>query len=206
MPLSITPTNHDNDSYQRKLEILKKYQFATSTFIKNSVPKLKANNFKDMHDAIANLIAKIDSKYFRTNRTNVNRYILAYFNEIETIPGLTPLISLKHINLFLTKSQLVKFLEKIKPEIDQGIAIIYPYAMETPIQRYRNKKKPILLEEMEDFTKLLNIIIASKSIQQELFTAASIDDMPLIANAIKQHTDISVNAYKSLSKIKSLIN
>lgn len=202
MPLEIT----SNIDLTEKIDILKKYQFVTSTFIKNSIPKLKANNFKDMHDAIVNLIAKIDSKYFRTNRTNVNRYILAYFNEIETIPGLTSLISLKHINLFLTESQLVKFLEKIKPEIDQGIAIIYPYKMETPIQRYHNKRKPILLEEIEDFTKLLDIIIASKSIQQELFTAASIDDMPLMANAIKQQTDISVNAYKPLSKIKNLIN
>lgn len=202
MPLTIT----SNIDLTEKIDILKKYQFATSTFIKNGVPKLKANNFKDMHDAITNLIVKIDSKYFSANRTNVNRYILAYFNEIETIPDLTSLISLKHINLFLTKSQLVKFLEKIKPEIDQGIAIIYPYKMETPIQRYQNKRKPILLEEIENFTKLLDIIIASKSIQQELFTATSIDDMPLIANAIKQQTDISVTAYKPLSKIKSLIN
>lgn len=202
MPLTIT----SNIDLTEKIDILKKYQFATSTFIKNSIPNLKANNFKDMHDAIVNMITKIDSKYFSANRTNVDRYILAFFNETETIPGLTSLISLKHINLFLTESQLVKFLEKIKPEIDQGIAIIYPYAMETPIQRYRNKKKPILLEEMEDFTKLLDIIIASKSIQQELFTATSIDDMPLIANAIKRQTDVSVNAYKPLSKIKNLIN
>ena len=202
MPLEIT----SNIDLTEKIDILKKYQFVTSTFIKNSVPKLKANNFKDMYDANTNLSAKIDLKYFSSNRTNVDRYILAFFNEIETIPSVTPLISLKHVNLFLTKSQLVKFLEKIKPEIEQGIAIIYPYEMETPVQRYRNKKKPISLEEIEDFTKLLDIIIASKSIQQELFTATSIDDMPLIANAIKQHTDISVNAYKSLSKIKNLIN
>jgi len=201
MPLTIT----SNIDLTEKIDILKKYQFVTSTFIKNSLPKLKANNFKDMRDADTNLSAKIDLKYFSSNRTNVDRYILAFFNEIETT-SLTHLISLTHVNLFLTKSQLVKFLEKIKPEIDQGIVIIYPYKMETPIQRYRNKKKPILLEEIEDFTKLLDIIIASKSIQQELFTATSIDDMPLIANAIKQHTDISVNAYKSLSKIKNQIN
>jgi len=202
MPLEIT----SNIDLTEKIDILKKYQFVTSTFIKNSVPKLKANNFKDMYDANTNLSAKIDLKYFSSNRTNVDRYILAFFNEIETIPSVTPLISLKHVNLFLTKSQLVKFLEKIKPEIDQGIVIIYPCAIKTPVQRYRNEKRSILLEEIEDFTKLLDIIIASKSIQQELFTATSIDDMPLIANAIKKHTDISVNAYKSLSKIKNLIN
>ena len=201
MPLEIT----SNIDLTEKIDILKKYQFVTSTFIKNSLPKLKANNFKDMRDADTNLSAKIDLKYFSSNRTNVDRYILAFFNEIETT-SLTHLISLTHVNLFLTKSQLVKFLEKIKPEIDQGIVIIYPYKMETPIQRYRNKKKPILLEEIEDFTKLLDIIIASKSIQQELFTATSIDDMPLMANAIKRQTDISVNAYKPLSKIKNLIN
>ncbi len=201
MPLEIT----SNIDLTEKIDILKKYQFVTSTFIKNSLPKLKANNFKDMRDADTNLSAKIDLKYFSSNRTNVDRYILAFFNEIETT-SLIHLISLKHINLFLTKSQLVKFLEKIKPEIDQGIVIIYPCAIKTPVQRYRNEKRSILLEEIEDFTKLLDIIIASKSIQQELFTATSIDDMPLIANAIKQHTDISVNAYKSLSKIKNLIN
>lgn len=201
MPLTIT----NNIDLTEKIDILKKYQFVTSTFIKNSLPKLKANNFKDMRDADTNLSAKIDLKYFSSNRTNVDRYILAFFNEIETT-SLIHLISLKHINLFLTKSQLVKFLEKIKPEIDQGIVIIYPCAIKTPVQRYRNEKRSILLEEIEDFTKLLDIIIASKSIQQELFTATSIDDMPLIANAIKQHADISVNAYKSLSKIKNLIN
>lgn len=201
MPLEIT----SNIDLTEKIDILKKYQFVTSTFIKNSLPKLKANNFKDMRDADTNLSAKIDLKYFSSNRTNVDRYILAFFNEIETT-SLTHLISLTYVNLFLTKSQLVKFLEKIKPEIDQGIVIIYPYKMETPVQRYRNKKRSILLEEIEDFTKLLDIIIASKSIQQELFTATSIDDMPLISNAIKRHTDISVNAYKSLSKIKNLIN
>lgn len=202
MPLTIT----NNIDLTEKIDILKKYQFVTSTFIKNSLPKLKANNFKDMHDAMANLIAKIDSKYFRTNRTNIDRYILAYFKETETTPNVIHLISLTHVNLFLTKSQLVKFLEKIKPEIDQGIVIIYPYEMETVIKRYRNTRKPILLEEMEDFTKLLDIIIASKSIQQELFTATSIDDMPLMSRAIKQQSDISINAYRSLSKIKSIIN
>lgn len=201
MPLTM-PSNID---LTEKIDILKKYQFVTSTFIKNNLPKLKANNFKDMRDADTNLSAKIDLKYFSSNRTNVDRYILAFFNEIETT-SLIHLISLTHVNLFLTKSELVKFLEKIKPEIDQGIVIIYPYEMETPVQRYRNKKRSILLEEIEDFAKLLDIIIASKSIQHELFTATSIDDMPLIANAIKQHTDISVNAYKTLSKIKNLIS
>lgn len=201
MPLEIT----NNIDLNEKIDILKKYQFVTSTFIKNSLPKLNANNFKDMRDADTNLSAKIDLKYFSSNRTNVDHYILAFFNEIETT-SLIHLISLTHVNLFLTKSQLVKFLEKIKPEIDQGIVIIYPCAIKTPVQKYRNEKRSILLEEIEDFTKLLDIIIASKSIQQELFTATSIDDMPLTANAIKQHTDISVNAYKSLSKIKNLIN
>lgn len=201
------PLNMKNDfDLNEKIDILKKYQFVASKFIKNILPNLKNDNFDDVSNAIPDLITKIDPKYFRANRTNVNRYILAYFKKIETMSGLPSLISLKHIDLFLTKSQLMKFLEKIKPEIDQGVTIIYPHAMETPIQRYRHKQKPILLEEIQDFTKLLDIIIASKSIQQELFTAESIDDMPLISRAIKQESDISINAYRSLSKIKTIIN
>lgn len=201
MPLSITVQKLNTE---QKISQLVTYQKMLHRFMQNIYPIAENPNQPLIKYGAKHIIENVNILRFNTCQEKGQSFMLSFFTDIRSTMDnfQTPMISLKHMALYLDPEDEAKLRHEIADEINDGLAEIYPISTKPELDLLAYPT--FLLNAIKNITKVIDYVNVSKTTQQEFLTDLTESDKPSIENLFNRDAQPNDLLNRYLNELQKL--
>ena len=198
MPLSINPTSHDDDSYQRKLDILTQYTRLFQSYAKHK-SDLKDNELLEIIDHTQEQVQyAVNSVFYTAHRNKINSYYISFFSRVSKYDTQA---LLRKMIVHLTKPEFESLKKKLANELSNSTVVAYQVNDSDAVYSNDEYQRSIQLADVAAQAAILEYIASSNVATNELIQTKSLTDMPFIKSNIISSFESSL----FIASIKTLL-